>query len=79
MRNRTLSLIVAASYMMSVAMPADARVKKNATPLYKDASAPVEKRVEDLLSRMTLEEKIMQLNQYTLGRNTVDNLSLIHI
>lgn len=73
MRNRTLSLIVAASYMMSVAMPADARVKKNATPLYKDASAPVEKRVEDLLSRMTLEEKIMQLNQYTLGRNTVDN------
>lgn len=73
MRNRTLSLIVAASCMMSVAMPADARVKKNATPLYKDASAPVEKRVEDLLSRMTLEEKIMQLNQYTLGRNTVDN------
>lgn len=73
MRNRTLSLIVAASCIMSVAMPADARVKKNATPLYKDASAPVEKRVEDLLSRMTLEEKIMQLNQYTLGRNTVDN------
>lgn len=73
MRNRTLSLIVAASCMMSVAMPADARVKKNATPLYKDASAPVEKRVEDLLSRMTLEEKTMQLNQYTLGRNTVDN------
>lgn len=73
MRNRTLSLIVAASCMMSVAMPADARVKKNSTPLYKDASAPVEKRVEDLLSRMTLEEKIMQLNQYTLGRNTVDN------
>ncbi len=73
MKNKTLSLIVATACMMSVAMPADARVKKNATPLYKDASAPVEKRVEDLLSRMTLEEKIMQLNQYTLGRNTVDN------
>lgn len=73
MKNRTLSLILAAAWMMSVAMPADARVKKNALPLYKDASAPVEKRVEDLLSRMTLEEKIMQLNQYTLGRNTVDN------
>ena len=41
--------------------------------LYKDASAPVEERVEDLLSRMTLEEKILQLNQYTLGRNTVEN------
>ncbi len=73
MKNRTLSFILAAAWMMSVAMPAGARVKKNGTPLYKDASAPVEKRVEDLLSRMTLEEKIMQLNQYTLGRNTVDN------
>lgn len=38
-------------------------------PLYKDAGAPVEKRVDDLLSRMTLEEKVYQLNQYTLGFN----------
>ena len=36
---------------------------------YRDASAPEEERVEDLLSRMTLREKVMQLNQYTLGRN----------
>ena len=34
-------------------------------PLYKDASAPVQKRVEDLLRRMTLEEKVGQMNQYT--------------
>ncbi len=33
-------------------------------PLYKDAGAPVEKRVEDLLSRMTLEEKVGQMNQF---------------
>ena len=33
-------------------------------PLYKDASAPVGKRVEDLLRRMTLEEKVGQMNQY---------------
>lgn len=38
-------------------------------PLYKVSSVPDEIRVEDLLSRMTLEEKVMQLNQYTLGRN----------
>src|SRR5947199_2585109 len=30
-------------------------------PLYKDASQPVERRVEDLLKRMTLEEKIAQM------------------
>ncbi len=38
-------------------------------PLYKDPKQPVEKRIEDLLSRMTIEEKVLQLNQYTLGRN----------
>lgn len=42
-------------------------------PLYKDASADIEARVDDLLGRMTLEEKILQLNQYTLGVNTVEN------
>lgn len=42
---------------------------KKGTPLYKDAKASIERRIDDLLSRMTLEEKIMQLNQYTLGRN----------
>lgn len=40
---------------------------------YKDPSAPIERRVEDLLSRMTLEEKILQMNQYTLGRNNIEN------
>src|SRR5438552_16577070 len=30
-------------------------------PVYKDARQPVERRVEDLLSRMTLDEKVAQL------------------
>ncbi|WP_211316441.1 glycoside hydrolase family 3 N-terminal domain-containing protein [Niabella yanshanensis] len=38
-------------------------------PVYKNAGKPVEERVADLVARMTLEEKVMQLNQYTLGRN----------
>lgn len=49
--------------------------KKEDKPRYKEAKAPVEQRVNDLLSRMTLEEKVYQLNQYTLGlNNNVNNL-----
>ncbi len=47
--------------------------KKTATPIYKNPNQPIEKRVEDLLKRMTLEEKVFQLNQYTLGRNDNKN------
>ncbi|HWA96542.1 MAG TPA: glycoside hydrolase family 3 N-terminal domain-containing protein [Terracidiphilus sp.] len=35
------------------------------TPLYKQANAPIEQRVDDLLGRMTLEEKVRQLDLYT--------------
>ncbi len=40
------------------------------TPVYQQAGRDVEDRVEDLLERMTLEEKILQLNQFIIGRNT---------
>nr|WP_225421202.1 glycoside hydrolase family 3 N-terminal domain-containing protein [Sphingomonas parva] len=43
-----------------------------ARPLYKDASQPVDLRVEDLLARMTLEEKVAQL--LTVGATTRDVL-----
>ena len=33
-------------------------------PLYKNANESVEKRVKDLLSRMTLDEKIGQMTQF---------------
>ena len=38
-------------------------------PLYKDPAAPIEARVQDLLARMTLEEKAEQLCQDTIGRD----------
>lgn len=34
----------------------------NQVPVYKDASVPVEKRIKDLMARMTLEEKAAQLD-----------------
>lgn len=35
--------------------------KDGSTPIYKDPTAAIESRVEDLFSRMTLEEKVAQL------------------
>ena len=54
--------------LLGVTHSLSSKDKKSIT-LYKDAKAPIEKRIDDLISRMTLEEKILQLNQYTLGRN----------
>lgn len=39
-----------------------------AGPLYKNAKAPVDARVEDLLSRMTLEEKVNQMRNIPVGK-----------
>lgn len=43
------------------------------TPVYKNKNAPIERRVDDLLSRMTLDEKIQQLTQLTVGDNNNPN------
>ena len=40
---------------------------------YKNKNAPIEKRIDDLLKRMTLEEKILQTNQWTYGKNANAN------
>ena len=43
--------------------------------IYKDKNAPIEQRVEDLLNRMTLEEKVYQTSQLTAGKNAnVNNI-----
>lgn len=41
--------------------------------LYKDSSQPIDKRVENLLSQMTFEEKVEQMNILLYGRNTNEN------
>jgi beta-glucosidase len=45
----------------SMALAGGAQQQRAERPLYKDAAQPIERRVEDLLSRMTLEEKVAQL------------------
>jgi len=43
-----------------------------ADALYRQAQAPVEKRIDDLLGRMTLEEKVRQLDLYSGSKALVD-------
>lgn len=45
--------------------PAPAFAQKEGSVLYRQSGAPTEQRVDDLLSRMTLEEKVRQLDMYS--------------
>lgn len=57
-RRQTLRLLGSAS---AIAFASPALGKIVSAPLYRDRSAPVDLRVRDLLSRMTLEEKVAQM------------------
>ena len=60
-------VLVLASLCACPAAPAQSN------PLYRDAAQPVEARVRDLLGRMTLEEKVAQLQGYrTLDPQAID-------
>jgi beta-glucosidase len=56
----------AAALVMAVAAPSAAPVARNVLP-YQDPRQPVPARVADLLSRMTLEEKVGQMTQAERG------------
>jgi beta-glucosidase len=47
--------------MLLSASPSAAQTPPNAAPLYKDPALPIDRRVDDLVSRMTLDEKVAQL------------------
>lgn len=64
--NRLTTWIVAAG-LLSVGTVAAA-----AEPLYKNPDKPVEKRVNDLLKRMTLEEKVAQLQTVWVARQKLE-------
>ncbi|WP_206240945.1 glycoside hydrolase family 3 N-terminal domain-containing protein [Novosphingobium terrae] len=56
-RRQVLGGLLASSAMLAASRAGAAATR----PLYKDAAAPVDLRVRDLLSRMTLEEKVGQI------------------
>lgn len=49
---------------MMMAMLTFTLLGKAQQPIYKEPSQPVERRVSDLMGRMTLEEKVAQMCQY---------------
>ncbi len=56
--HRLRRLGVASSWLVTVAALSGAAVAADTTPVYKDAHAPLEQRVDDLLVRLTEREKI---------------------
>lgn len=58
--------------LLSQAEAKTAQSPKASSPVYKQAEAPVESRVQDLLTRMTLEEKVRQLDLYSGATALVD-------
>ncbi|MFL6208510.1 MAG: glycoside hydrolase family 3 N-terminal domain-containing protein [Pyrinomonadaceae bacterium] len=63
MKRILLALLVAALGATLLALPTEATrpAPQDAQPAYRDARLPVERRVADLLARMTLEEKVAQM------------------
>ncbi len=57
----TIGLALVASGVISPPPLATQELSVTQTAIYKDATAPLEQRIEDLLARMTLEEKVAQM------------------
>lgn len=62
---------VVALLFTSMTTGPSARAQAPARPLYKDATRPVDERVHDLLSRMTLEEKVAQTLAIWKGKEKI--------
>ena len=63
MRKKTLWCLIAAAGATLASISAILAQVGGQTPLYLDPKRPVEERIDDLIGRMTLKEKIGQLNQ----------------
>jgi len=65
---RKINIFLILSFCLSIVASCDhspgTTAKNDEFPLYMEASQPVEKRVNDLMARMTLEDKVYQMNQF---------------
>jgi beta-glucosidase len=66
---RITSLFLGVTLAGPFAQPGDAGPVR---PLYRQPSVPIGRRVEDLLGRMTLEEKVRQLDMYAGAKDLMD-------
>ncbi|MGB6856397.1 MAG: glycoside hydrolase family 3 N-terminal domain-containing protein, partial [Terracidiphilus sp.] len=76
---RRIALFVEILAALLVTAPCPAQQSQTSTgALYREASAPIEARIDDLFNRMTLEEKVRQLDLYSgtrgAGGSLVDEL-----
>ena len=65
----TFSVFFRAAFVAATLLLPLRAVAQDSTPPYLDPTAPLDTRVSDLLSRMTLDEKVGQLNQKLCGWN----------
>jgi beta-glucosidase len=67
-----LSVLCCAAGLFIPAHLSLVHAQANQMPLYKQPGAPIEARIDDLVRRMTLEEKARQLDMYSSAREIVD-------
>jgi beta-glucosidase len=65
MKKRTNAIVSAINFVVTVLLANAVLAEVESKPIYMDPSQPVDKRVEDLVGRMTLEEKASQLVNHT--------------
>ncbi|HEY0739118.1 MAG TPA: glycoside hydrolase family 3 N-terminal domain-containing protein [Herpetosiphonaceae bacterium] len=75
LRQRLLNLAILLFVVLALIMVPRLReaTGQTTTPIYKDPAAPIPNRVADLLSRMTLDEKIGQMTQPDRGSLTTES------
>lgn len=68
----SLGPILLAALAVGLCSPRTVVAQAPETPLYKQSAAPVDARIDDLVKRMTLEEKVRQLDLYSGTPTLID-------